>query len=222
MKAVRGHLSKRLIGGLFVLLPIFLTWWILRFIFEKVDGILQPYVAAFVGHDIPGIGLVVTVAILYLLGSLAAYSLGSKVIGLIEALLTRIPVVKTIYLVAKQLVDSLDNRDPGKSGFNKVVMVHSVALGGYVVGFELKRVMVEKDELAVERVVVYMPTAPPPNSGYVLLYEPELVQEIDLDVSDVIGMNLSLGLTTPERIKIINSQSEAKEDVFTGEAPLAT
>lgn len=222
MKAVRGHLSKRLIGGLFVLLPIFLTWWILRFIFEKVDGILQPYVAAFVGHDIPGIGLVVTVAILYLLGSLAAYSLGSKVIGLIEALLTRIPVVKTIYLVAKQLVDSLDNRDPGKSGFNKVVMVHSVALGGYVVGFELKRVMVEKDELVVERVVVYVPTAPTPNSGYVLLYEPELVQEIDLDVSDVIGMNLSLGLTTPERIKIINSQSEAKEDVFTGEAPLAT
>ena len=222
MKAVRGHLSKRLIGVLFVLLPIFLTWWILRFIFEKVDGILQPYVAAFVGHDIPGIGLVVTVAILYLLGSLAAYSLGSKVIGLIEALLTRIPVVKTIYLVAKQLVDSLDNRDPGKSGFNKVVMVHSVALGGYVVGFELKRVMVEKDELVVERVVVYVPTAPTPNSGYVLLYEPELVQEIDLDVSDVIGMNLSLGLTTPERIKIINSQSEAKEDVFTGEAPLAT
>ena len=197
MKALRGHLSRRLIGGLFVLLPIFLTWWILRFIFEKVDGILQPYVAAFVGHDIPGIGLVVTVAILYLLGSLAAYSLGSKVIGLIEALLTRMPVVKTIYSVAKQLVGSLDSRDPGKPGFNKTVMVSF--FGGYVVGFELKRVMVGVNE----RVVVYVPTAPTPNSGYVLFYEPELVQEIDLKVSDVMGMNFSLGLTTPEKIKSV-------------------
>ena len=92
-----AHLRNRITAGLFVLLPILFTLLILRFAFNFIDGILNPFIEDIFDRSIPGLGIVALIIIIYLVGVLTLSRLGRGVLDRFQQLLLAIPVVRTIF-----------------------------------------------------------------------------------------------------------------------------
>ena len=80
MSGLLRHFRNTLITGLLILVPVVITYWILRFIFESLDGILQPVIRPILGRGIPGLGIAVLVVLLYVMGLVGANVLGKKLV----------------------------------------------------------------------------------------------------------------------------------------------
>ena len=100
------RLRKYFIAGIIVLLPLIVTVYVIRVIFLLVDGLLASYIEAFLGFPLPGLGMLITIAFVVLLGMFAANVLGRKFIAFFDRLITCIPMVKTLYVATKQIVDA--------------------------------------------------------------------------------------------------------------------
>ena len=193
--------KRFLIAGLLIWLPLAVTLWVLDFIITATDRILlllpqswRP--EAVLGMSIPGLGLVVAAIILLGTGVFGANLLGARMVRWWEGLMTRIPVVRSIYSGVKQVSDTLLSQK-GQS-FRKVVLVEFPQRGqwtlGFVVGDPGARLA---PMLGAPHVTVYVPTAPNPTSGYVIMVRPEEVREVDVNVDDAFKFHVSLGVVVP-------------------------
>jgi uncharacterized membrane protein len=194
-------LKRYLIAGLLIWLPLAITLWVLDFIVTTMDRTLVWLPPGWhpdqvLGFHIPGLGLVVSVLILLLTGVLAANIIGARFFRWWEALLARIPIVRSIYSSVKQVSDTLF-ASTGNS-FRKVVLVEFPRRGqwtlGFVVGAPGSAVL---RELGPDVITVYVPTAPNPTSGYVVIVQPSEVKELDVSVDDALKFHLSLGVVAP-------------------------
>jgi uncharacterized membrane protein len=194
-------LRKYLIAGLLIWLPLAITLWVLDFIVTTMDRTLvllppkwQP--DQLLGFHIPGLGLVMSVLILLFTGVLAANIIGARLFSWWEAVLARIPIVRSIYSSVKQVSDTLF-ASKGQS-FRKVVLVEFPQRGQWTLGFVVGSpgAVVER-ETAPDVITVYVPTAPNPTSGYVLVVRPAEVRELDISVDDALKFHLSLGVVPP-------------------------
>ena len=116
-KTVLRHIRRSLITGLLVLLPVALTYVIVRFLFDIVDGFLRPWIEWLLERfgiewSLPGPGVVLAVIIVYLIGAFATFRLGSMVVDWIRKSLLRIPFIGTLYSANRQLIESFSGR-PG-------------------------------------------------------------------------------------------------------------
>ena len=126
MEKVLDHVKKRFVTGLFILIPLGITIFILKFLFNFADGILGPYLAglftSITRHDnyIPGMGMVAGALVIYLTGLLATNVMGKHVIKWWDEVLTKIPLVKSIYTPSKQLTQMFKE---GKTSYRRAVFV---------------------------------------------------------------------------------------------------
>jgi uncharacterized membrane protein len=194
-------LKKYFVAGLLIWLPLAATLWVLDFIITTMDRTLlllpegwRP--DALLGVHIPGFGLILSLAVLLTTGALMANFLGERLIRWWEGLLTRIPIVRSIYSSVKQVSDTLFSQKD--NSFRKVVLIEFPQRGqwtvGFVVGTPGERIAAA---LGPHFVTVYVPTAPNPTSGYVLLADPAHLREIDISVDDAFKFHVSLGVVTP-------------------------
>ncbi len=194
-------LRKYLIAGLLIWLPLAITLWVLDFIVTTMDRTLEVLPASWhpdqvLGVHVPGLGAVVSVVILLVTGVLAANIIGARMFSWWERVLVKIPIVRPIYSSVKQVSDTLF----GSSGnsFRKVVLIEFPNRGQWTFGF-----VVGAPGAAVERdlgrglITVYVPTAPNPTSGYVLMVPPADVKEVDVTVDDALKFHLSMGVVPP-------------------------
>ena len=100
---VRRHLT----AGLLVLVPLVVTVVVIRFVFNVIDGCSQPVTERLVGRTVPGLGLVLTIAVIWLTGLLSSNLIGKKLLELFGRLLENLPLVKTVYTASKQLVEAV-------------------------------------------------------------------------------------------------------------------
>src|SRR5450756_2883950 len=114
---VRRHLT----AGLLVLVPLVITAAVIRFVFNVIDGASQPLTERLVGRAIPGLGLVLTIAVIWLTGLLSSNLIGQKFLELFGRLLENLPLVKTVYTASKQLVEAVS--PGGRRAFQRVVLV---------------------------------------------------------------------------------------------------
>ena len=168
---------------------------ILKWLFEAIDGILEPAVEAIFGHPIPGIGFGVIIVLLYITGLVASNVFGRKIIQRTESLLDEVPMVREIFRTFKQVLESV--MLPHKGGFKEVVLVEFPRPGMKTIGFVTNRV---KDVSGRSLVNVYIPTTPNPTSGYLEIIPEEDVLRIDMTIEDAIKMVVSGGMVSPEII----------------------
>jgi uncharacterized membrane protein len=198
-------MRRYLIAGLLVWVPLGITIYILHFLLTSLDQILlvlpeslQP--RALVGFDIPGLGVVVAFLILFATGVVAANFFGQRLIRAWEAVLGRIPFVKSIYSSVKQVSDTLLS-DKGQA-FRKALLVEFPRPGSWTIAFQTGAPAgAVAPYLPGEHVSVYVPTTPNPTGGYFLMLPREQVRELDMSVDEALKYIISMGAVAP-RVRI--------------------
>ena len=194
-------MRRYLIAGLLVWVPLGITLWVLHFLLTSLDQILLvlPEGArprALFGFDIPGLGVVVFFIVLLLTGVLAANFFGQRLIGAWEALLSRIPFVKSIYSSVKQVSDTLLS-DKGNA-FRKALLVEFPRPGAWTIAFLTGTPSgAVASFLPGDHISVYVPTTPNPTGGYFLILPRSQVRELDMTVDEALKYIISMGVVAP-------------------------
>ena len=218
IKKIRIKLQNLFIAGLLVLLPISITVFILTFIFQKLDNLLSP---AFVkllillglpfreGQFIPGLGFVATTIIIIFTGLITKNILGRKLFSLGEIMVERIPVARSIYSGAKQIIDTVSKSQ--LDAFNKVVMVEYPRRGLFSLGFVTCEARGEIQENTEANVVnVFIPTTPNPTSGLLIFVPKEDLIPLSMTVEEGIKLVVSGGIVTPTKNNNLQHTKELK------------
>jgi uncharacterized membrane protein len=207
-------LKKYLIAGLLIWIPLAATLWVLDVIVSTMDRTLlllpeswRP--ESLLGFALPGLGLIFSILIVLLTGALAANIIGERLVKWWENQLSRIPIVRSIYSSVKQVSDTLFSQK-GNS-FRKVVLIEFPQRGQWTLGFIVGSPGKVAAELGGRHVTVYVPTAPNPTSGYVLIVDPAELREVDVSVDDAFKFHVSLGVVAPG--------PRAQKSALTVEAP---
>ena len=197
---VRRRLRELFLVGLAVVLPLLVTYLLLRFLFEALDGLLDPMIQGILGRRIPGLGFLATVAIISLIGTLTTNIIGRKLVAMTEGLLLRIPLVKNVYGASKQLFDAITL--PGRGAFRQVVMLEYPRSGLYALGFITATQAKGFQDLVGEQTVnVFIPTAPNPTSGFFLVVPERSVIPVPISVEEALKMIVSGGLIVPPALQ---------------------
>ncbi|MDZ4140991.1 MAG: DUF502 domain-containing protein [Methylotenera sp.] len=194
-------MRKYFITGLLVLVPLFITAWVLSGIIGMMDNSLlllpenwRP--KAQLGLEIPGVGALLTLFIIFVTGLIATNFFGRQLILLWEAMLARVPVVKSIYASVKQVSDTLFS-DSGNA-FRQAVLVQFPREGAWTIAFITGRPGGDvANHLQGDYVSVYVPTTPNPTGGYFLMLPQADVIELDMSVDEALKYIISMGVVSP-------------------------
>ena len=196
-------LRKYLIAGLLVWLPLTATVFIIKLVVDLLDLTIlllpveyQP--EALLGFSVPGLGVILAISILIITGMLAANLLGRQLVGLWEGLLSRIPLVRTIYNSIKQITTTV--LTSGGKSFRKVVMIEYPRKGTWSIGFLTnEQVAISSKDSLTTMIAVFVPTTPNPTSGYIIMLAKQDVIELDMSIEDGFKFIFSMGVITPNR-----------------------
>ncbi|HEX2165846.1 MAG TPA: DUF502 domain-containing protein [Longimicrobiales bacterium] len=202
----RPSIRRHLIAGLIVIAPITATAVVLWWIFQVLDGLLgrflYPALGGLLGREtfvIPGLGLLVLFVLLVGIGFAAQRAIGSRVVAWWHATLERIPLTRRIYTAANRIVRTMFGAE--SRPFKKVVLVEYPSPGRWAIGF-----LSAPAPLAIQRHVpesfsVFVPTAPNPTTGFLIIVPAEYIREIAMTVDEAFTYILSAGAVSPEGIR---------------------
>lgn len=197
-----AYLRKYFISGLLVWLPIWVTLLVIKFLVDLLSKsllLLPPHYQpdVLLGFHVPGIGVVITVLVIFLTGVFAANFIGSKLVELGDAIMARIPLVRSIYTGVKQVTQTLFT--PGGQSFRKVLLVEYPCPGVWSVAFQTGEVSKEiEGTLKSEPMVSYfIPTTPNPTSGFLMMAPRSRVVDLDMSVDQALKFVISLGVVQP-------------------------
>jgi uncharacterized membrane protein len=194
-------LRNYLIGGLLIWIPIMITVWVVRFLMGILDTsllLLPPSwrPEAVFGMYVPGLGVMLSLLLLFLTGVLVKNLFGGQIVSGLESLVRRIPVVGSIYGGAKTFSETVLS-DKGRS-FKQVVMVEFPRPGVYSIGFITSHELQElQAKTAQEVTCVFVPTTPNPTTGFLVMVPEKDVVHLDMTVDEAFKMLLTLGVVVP-------------------------
>ncbi|MFO8004536.1 DUF502 domain-containing protein [Thioalkalivibrio sp.] len=206
------HFRRYLIAGLLVWVPLIVTGLIIKFLVDMLDFtilLLPPSwrPEAILGFSVPGTGVLVAIVIVFLTGIVAANIAGRKLVDLGEAMVDRIPLVRSIYSAVKQVMQSLFNN--GGQSFRRVLMVQYPREGLWTLGFQTGVGVGEVQQRTDRDVItVFIPTTPNPTSGFVIMVPRGDAIELDMSVEDGLKFVMSLGVVAPEWPAPVRGQAE--------------
>ena len=216
LAAAGKHLRAKLVAGVLALIPLVVTVVILRFVFDFLDGMVQPLVERIFGREIVGVGIGITIVAVYLMGLVATNFLGRATIQWLEAIILRVPVVRWVYNVAKGIVDALSAA--GRS-VSRVVIVQWPKPGTYTIGFVTNSL---EDEEGKRYCNVLIPTTPTPQTGFLAILPEEEITFTDLSVEEGIRMVVSSGVLAPtDLMRQIKKAARSGVPAASGEETLA-
>jgi len=198
-------LRRSFITGFFVTVPLIISVAALVWIFQVVDGVAEPIAVRLLGRAVPGLGLLITAAIILVVGALATNVIGKRVLQRTEYYLLHVPVFKTIYAPVKQLVAAFS--PDNEAGFKKMVIVEDPKRG-MVLGFLTKEFTLDRGRGQESVVAVYVPT----NHLYlgdVFVYPREQASFPNLTVEEGVRIFLTGGMALPDRLRAESGQSES-------------
>jgi uncharacterized membrane protein len=168
---------------------------VIRLLYLQVDNRVAPWIERIIRVRIPGLGLLLVLILLYLAGLAVSHWWGRKAFQIVEFLTTRIPLIKTVYHVGKQLTDAISL--PEKQGFYRVVLVQQFRPGVWSIGFVTGTISERGKKKAPKLLKVFIPTAPNPTTGFMVLVRESEVRELDWSVQDAMNAVISGGLISP-------------------------
>lgn len=197
------------ISGLLVWVPIWVTILVIKFLVDLLDSILlwlpkdfRP--DALLGVHIPGIGVLIILMVILTTGMVAANFLGRGLISFWDALVARIPLVRTVYSSVKQVLNTLFT--PGGQSFRKVLLVEYPRAGMWTLAFQTGDATpeVEKSLTGETMVTLFVPTTPNPTGGFLMMMPRSKVIELNMSVDQALKFVISLGVVQPNDIKSKN------------------
>jgi uncharacterized membrane protein len=190
--------KKYLITGLLIWIPFGITVWVINLVVTTMDSLLPAALEpmGWLGVDIPGLGVVLAFAVVFLTGLLTANIIGQRLLALWEATLSRIPFFKSIYVSVKQVSDTLFSSSG--QAFRKAVLVQYPRQGSWTIAFQTGTPGGDVvNHLRGEYVSVYVPTTPNPTSGFFLMMPRADVVELDMTVDEALKYVISMGVAAP-------------------------
>jgi uncharacterized membrane protein len=211
---------RTLITGLLVVLPIFVTFFVIKFLFNVIGGILSPVVTKtfiYFGFSpsstidefiVTAIAFVLTFAALYFIGAIATNFFGKLILRVFETVVHNTPIIKNVYTSSKKLIEIISL--PGRQSFKRVVIVEYPRIGMKAFAFATGSL---KTKDGTELSSIFIPTTPNPTSGF-LIYLPERdIEETDLSIEEAMKLIISGGILIPDRMELDTDKqtSEAQE-----------
>jgi uncharacterized membrane protein len=207
--------KKYLLAGLLIWIPLVFTIWVLKLVVDTLDQLLLLLPAEFrtetwLGFYVPGMGVVMTLVIVFLTGLFATNLLGARLVRLWDAVLERIPVVNSIYSSVKQISDTLFS-STGQA-FRKAVLMQWPREGVWTIAFLTGIPGGDVvNHLDGDYVSVYVPTTPNPTGGYFVMLARKDVIELDMSVDDALKYIISMGVVAPNgKSRRLTNQSKAR------------
>ncbi|KTD11014.1 transmembrane protein [Legionella gratiana] len=199
MKAL--SLRRYLLAGLVVWLPILITIGVLRFIIDLLDNTLalipkvyQP--EQLIGHHIPGLGVILSLVILLVTGVIATNYFGQRLVAWGESILSKIPLVRSIYKTVKQVIHAVVSTN--SEAFRKVVIIEYPRKGLWSIAFQTGTANSQiNDKIQDTLISVFIPTTPNPTSGFLMMIPKRDVVELDMSIDEALKFIISLGVMPP-------------------------
>ncbi len=190
-------------AGMLVTAPIAITVYVclllIRFVDEQVFALMPPQYnpETYLPFSVPGIGVVLMIVILTLIGAIAAGFIGKMLLRLSDRLLNRVPVIRSVYSVAKQIVETVVSNK--SVAFREVVLIEYPRKGIWTIGFLTGRAIEPIADKVGQRelVNVFVPTTPNPTSGFLLFVPESDIQRLPISVEDGIKLVISAGIVLP-------------------------
>lgn len=208
MNTIKKLLKKHLATGLLILIPLAVTISTINWLDKSIIALFsllppdyQP--GKYLDPRIPGVGIVLSIIIIYLVGFFGSVYLGRKIVLLYEMILARIPGVRWLYVVAKQILEAVYKTlgqvsEEGGERFNGVVLVEYPRRGLYTIAFVTGETTGEVREKGGELINIFVPTTPNPTSGFFLMVPKEDVKYLDMGVDQAFKLIISAGMIAPE------------------------
>jgi uncharacterized membrane protein len=198
-------MRKYFVTGLLILVPLAITIWVLNLIISTMDQSLlllperwRP--EAVVGFHIPGLGTILTLLFIFLTGLATRNFIGKRIVWLWEGMLTRIPVVRSIYSSVKQVSDTLFSSSG--NAFRKALLVQYPRQGSWTIAFLTGVPGGDvRNHLHGDYVSIYIPTTPNPTSGFFLMVPRADTIELDMNVDEALKYIVSMGVVSPEHFE---------------------
>jgi len=194
-------LRRYFVAGLLVWIPLGITLWVLKLLVDVMDQslLLLPdrlHTEALFGFHVPGLGILLTLAIVIGTGALAANIVGRHLLSFGDSVLTRIPIVRSIYGGVKQISDTLFS--PEGKAFRRAVLVRYPHAGTWTVALVTGNPQHEvADILGREQIAVFVPTTPNITAGFFLIVPRSETIELDMTVDDALKYIISMGVAEP-------------------------
>ena len=201
MNKERHKLRSYFVTGLLIWVPLAITFWVLSLIVGMMDHSLtwlpdSWQSEALFGVRIPGLGVLLTLVVILGTGVLATNFVGARLVGAWEALLQRIPIVRTIYSSVKQVSDTLFSSSG--QAFRKAVLVQYPRNGSWTIAFQTGTPVPEVlAKVSPHMISVYVPTTPNPTSGFFLMMPRTDVIELSMTVDEALKYVISMGVVGP-------------------------
>jgi len=196
-------LRRYLVAGLLVWIPLVITLWVLTLIVDVMDRslLLLPErfrSEALFGFHVPGLGVILTTVIVLLTGVFAANFFGRRLLRVGHEILTRIPIVRSIYGGVKQISDTLFS--PEGKAFRRAALVRYPHTGAWTVALVTGTPENEvADILGRDQVSVFVPTTPNITAGFFLVVPRSEAIELDMSVDEALKYIISMGVAEPPR-----------------------
>jgi uncharacterized membrane protein len=197
-----ARLRTYFLAGILITAPIgltiYLAWLVISFIDERVFSVIPSRYnpETYLPFSIPGIGLILAAVALTLIGAITAGFLGRLFRRLSEAVLNRLPIIRSLYTAIKQIIETVFANQ--SAAFREVVLIEYPRRDAWSVGFITGSIRGEiRAHLRRDMVNVFVPTTPNPTSGFLLFVPEEDVIRLAMSVEDGIKLVISGGIITP-------------------------
>ena len=198
-----GHVQRRLLAGVLVFLPIFVTYFVVDFFYGIVDSLLDPFIRQLgiphgPGVDIADVGeIIIIIFILYAMGLLIGWAVTRLLIDRVHDTIGRVPIIGPVYNTTRHGIDFLSNTQT--YNYRGVVLLEFPRLGVLSIGLITSNLgKINGDE---EYLSVYVPTTPVPSSGYLVILSSDQVTPTDISVDEAMRMIISGGILAGDIFK---------------------
>ncbi|UCF88803.1 MAG: DUF502 domain-containing protein [bacterium] len=211
---MKAAFRKYTITGLLVLIPVFLTGWVLLALFNWTDRALSLIPRAYrpeeiLGFPIPGLGLIMTVAIVFVIGALVANVVGRKLVATGERILIKIPFLRWFYFSSKQIIEAVFITS--QDSFRRAVLIEYPRKGIYSIGFITGETSQQLRNIVPRSYTVFVPTTPNPTSGYLVVVSESEAIPLTWSVDEAFRFIVSAGVIMPGQEAKVPELKEALE-----------
>lgn len=203
LETIRSYALSLFINGILALLPLMLTLAFLSITIKLINTWILTPVRSSIAYTpiehIPYIEILITIIIIFLMGTLVRFFILRSIVEAGESLIVKIPFIRPIYTGAKQLVQIFSN-NPEKSSARKVVLIPYQSSGCYTIGFlTSESPSALSPEGQTQYCTVLVPTTPNPTSGFLIIVPITDVYQIDLSPHEAMTYIISGGIVHPDR-----------------------
>ena len=197
-RSLFSSLRNNFIAGIVVLIPIGITLYLTLFFIKISSKILPKEINPnhYLPYNIPGLEIVISIVLITFIGWLSLSFIGKKLFDYFEAILNKIPILRTIYSAVGQLTETFAK---SKSDKKSVVLVEYPRKGTWAVGFATKKNKTEISKKTEQELInVFLPTTPNPTSGFLLMFPEKDVVYLDMTFEEASKFIVSAGTSAPK------------------------